>query len=202
MNPQKHPKIAVLASGNGSNFEAIVEAANEGHLTAKVVGLICNRPGAPVLERAARLGIPSSLIESKNFSGPGEWNAAMAGQLSSWEAQWVALAGFTGLIGTEILHRFPDRIVNSHPSLLPKYGGKGMYGARVHQAVLAAGESETGISIHLLNERFDEGPVVAQMRVPVQRGDTPETLATRVQAAERKFYPQVLQDLVTGRIKC
>lgn len=202
MNEKKLTKIAILASGNGSNFEALVDAAKLGVLTADIVGLICNKPGALVLERANRLGVPNSVFEAKTYPDSAAWNRDMAVKLAQWQAEWVVLAGFTGLIGPALLEKFPSRVVNSHPSLLPKYGGKGMYGLRVHAAVIAGGEKESGISIHLLNERFDEGPIVAQTRVPVHAGDTADSLAERVKAAERTFYPRVLQELVTGRIKC
>lgn len=198
---QKLPNVAILASGEGSNFEAIVTASQRGVLGGQIVGLLCNREATPVLARAARLKIPSRVVRVGDFPSPVHWNNAMLSQLHAWQAEWVVLAGFTGLIGLEILAKFPSRVVNSHPSLLPKYGGKGMYGARVHRAVIEAGESKSGITIHLLNERFDEGPVLAQKSVAVQPGDTPQTLAERIQAVERNFYPEVLQDLLTGRIK-
>lgn len=195
MSIEKLPKIAVLASGDGSNFEAIVRATQVRSLSAVIVGLICNIPGAQVLKRAEKLGVSFVILPAKG-------DREIADQLSRWSVDWVALAGFTGLIGPLVLEKFSGRIVNSHPSLLPRYGGKGMYGHRVHAAVLAGCEKETGVSIHLVNERFDEGRVLAQMRVPVMANDTQETLASRVQQVEHQFYPQVLQELVTGRIKC
>lgn len=194
-------KIAILASGDGSNFESIVAATRTGMLQSEVVGLISNRPTAKVLERAARLKITSQVLPVKNYASLEAWDVSMVGVLKKWQTDWVVLAGFTGLIGSEVLSAYPSRIVNSHPSLLPKFGGKGMYGSRVHEAVLNAGEVESGITVHLLNERFDEGPIVAQKRVPVQPGDTVESLAERIKLEERKFYPAVLQELLTGRIK-
>jgi phosphoribosylglycinamide formyltransferase-1 len=194
-------KLAVLASGEGSNFEALVEAARAGRLNAEIVGLLTNRESCGAITRAQRLKVPAKAILRSQFSSVEDWDAAIRDQLQKWKVDWVALAGFTGLIGPKVLQGFPDRVVNSHPSLLPKFGGKGMYGDKVHSAVLMAGEVETGITVHLLNEKFDEGPVVAQMRVQVQAGDTVGALAERVKIAERQFYPRVLQDLLTGRIK-
>lgn len=194
-------KMAVMASGDGSNFEAIVTAANSSRLDAEIVGLLVNREGCGALARADRLKIPSSVFSRIAYPSADAWNEAMKQQLLRWQAEWVVLAGFTGLIGSSILAEFHNRVVNSHPSLLPKFGGKGMYGSKVHAAVVAAGETETGVTIHLLNERFDEGPVVAQIKVPVQKSDSAETLAERVKTTERVFYPQVLQELLTGRIK-
>lgn len=194
-------RLAVLVSGEGTNFQAIAEAARSGRLSAEVVGLIANRKTAGGLERARRLSIPSALLERAAFPSISAWNAAMTEQLKSWRADWVVLAGFTGLVGKEILDAFPNRIVNSHPALLPKFGGKGMYGDHVHRAVVTAKETVSGISIHLVNERFDEGPVLAQKQVPVLPNDTAESLAERIKNEERKFFPAVLEDLLTGRIK-
>jgi len=153
------------------------------------------------LSRAERLKVPSATLARAQFSSPEEWNIAIRDQLKKWQAEWIILAGYTGLIGATILAAFPNRVVNSHPSLLPKFGGKGMYGDKVHAAVLQAKELETGITVHLLNERFDEGPIVAQTKVAIEANDTAESLAERVKSRERLFYPTVLQDLLTGRIK-
>jgi phosphoribosylglycinamide formyltransferase-1 len=194
-------KICIFASGDGSNFEAIVEAARSQRLYASVCGLIVNKHGIRALARAARLQIPAEVISRKDFGTAEDWNRALCKQAQAWQANWIVLAGFTGLIGSHLLQAYPNRIVNSHPSLLPKFGGKGMYGNNVHAAVVAAGEVESGITVHLLNERFDEGPILAQHRVALRPGDTAETLAERIKCEERKFYPEALQDLLTGRIK-
>lgn len=185
-------KIAVCASGEGSNFESIVIASRAGLLQAQVVGLICNNPKAQALERAGRLKIPVLVID-RNDDGQ------MLTQLEKWGAEWVALAGYLSLIGPEVLNKYPGRVVNLHPALLPKYGGKGMYGKRIHEAVLQAGDSETGVTVHLVDAEYDKGRILAQKKVPVQPGDTPERLAERVKQKERAFYPVVLNDLVTGR---
>jgi phosphoribosylglycinamide formyltransferase-1 len=194
-------KLAILASGEGTNFEAMVHAVRAGALQAEIVGLLTNRESCGAIDRAKKLKIPVEAITRGRFSSLELWDAALRDQLKKWQAEWVALAGFTGLIGPAVLKEFPNRVVNSHPSLLPKFGGKGMYGDKVHAAVIEASEVETGITIHLLNERFDEGPIVAQQRVPIAADDTTAQLAERVKTAERDFYPRVLQDLLTGRIK-
>lgn len=193
--------MAVLASGDGSNFEALVAATKAGTLHAEIVGLLTNREACGAIERAKRLNVPHVSFVRARFKSGVAWNEAMHAQLKNWQADWVILAGFTGLIGASILAEFPQRVVNSHPSLLPKFGGKGMFGHHVHAAVLAAKERETGVTIHLLNERFDEGPILAQAKVLVDPSDTPETLAEKVKTTERVFYPTVLQELLTGRIK-
>ncbi len=194
-------KIAVLASGEGSNFEAIVQATRSGILAAQVVGLVVNRPSAGALKRAERLHVPSMVINPREFSSPKDWDMKMAETLKKWQVDWVVLAGFLALIGPEVLKSYPNRIVNIHPALLPSFGGKGMYGQRVHEAVLAAGEKQSGITIHLVNEEYDRGPIVAQFKTPLGPDETVETLTARIHALEHEHYPRVLNDLITGRIK-
>lgn len=193
-------KLVVCASGDGSNFEAIVKATRDGALQAEVTGLIVNRGKIGVLDRAERLNVPRAILSPKDFPTRAEWDAAMAKRLQDWSADWVVLAGYLALIGPAVLAAFPGRIVNSHPALLPKFGGEGMYGDRVHEAVLQAGEPETGITIHTIDDVYDRGLILAQERVPVLPGDTPATLAARVKSRETAFYPKVLNDLITGRI--
>jgi phosphoribosylglycinamide formyltransferase-1 len=193
-------RIVVCASGEGSNFEALVEAARSGRLAAEIVGLVTNRREIGAIRRAERLGVPVAVLAPKTFATPAEWDKAMAEQLGLWSADWVVLAGFLALVGPEVLRRFPRRVVNSHPALLPKFGGPGMYGDRVHAAVVAAGERESGVTIHVIDEIYDHGPILAQTKVEVLPDDTPERLAARVKSREVSFYPKVLNDLLTGRI--
>jgi phosphoribosylglycinamide formyltransferase-1 len=195
------PKIVVCASGEGTNFEAIVRASREGGLKAEIAGLISNRKGIGALGRARLLSVPQKILSPRDYALRSDWDRDMVRQLESWKADWVVLAGFLALIGPQVLARFPGRIVNSHPALLPKFGGEGMYGDRVHEAVLKAGESETGITIHTIDGEYDRGMILAQDRVTVEKGDTAATLAEKVKAREVSFYPKVLNDLVTGRIK-
>lgn len=195
------PKIVVCASGEGTNFEAIVQASREGRLKAEIAGLIANRKGIGALERARQLGVRQKILNPRDYAARSDWDRDMVGQMEAWGADWIVLAGFLALIGPQVLERFPGRIVNSHPALLPKFGGEGMYGDRVHEAVLKAGEAETGITIHTIDSEYDRGVILAQERVRVESGDTTATLADRVKAREVLFYPKVLNDLVTGRIK-
>lgn len=195
------PRLVVLASGSGSNFEAIVEASLNKTLHARIAGLICNKEGALVLQRAERLEVPVRTINRKSFATSSAWNAAIRDQLIEWSADWVALAGYTGLIGSEVLKAFPNRIINIHPSLLPKFGGKGMYGDFVHEAVIAANEKRSGVTVHLIDDEYDKGPIVAQHEVEIPAGCTAQSLAELIKSEERKFYPKVLNDLLTGRIK-
>jgi phosphoribosylglycinamide formyltransferase 1 len=192
-------KIAVCASGGGTNFEALVNAVRAGQLQADIVGLITNRSAAGVLERALRLKIPTKVLSPKSFGDRVEWDQAMVNQLKDWKADWVVLAGFLALIGPQVLARFPGHIVNSHPALLPKFGGEGMYGDRVHAAVLKAGDTESGVTIHKIDAVYDQGAIVAQERVAVLPDDDLASLRERVKALEISMYPRVLNDLVKGR---
>jgi phosphoribosylglycinamide formyltransferase-1 len=193
-------KIAVLASGEGSNFEAIARATRSGALKAQIIGLIANRDKIGALGRARSFGIESAVIPPKLFSDRAHWDQAMAQQLREWGAEWVVLAGFLALLGPRVLAAYPGRIINSHPALLPKYGGPGMYGDRVHAAVVGAGEKETGITFHLVDEIYDHGKILVQDKIPVLQSDTVETLAARLKARENELYPQVLADLLSGRL--
>ena len=194
------PKIVICASGQGTNFEAIVSACREGRLKAEVTGLLSNRRAIGAIGRAKLLGIPHKVLLPRDFRDRAEWDQAMTAQATEWGADWIVLAGFLALIGPKFLQRFPNRIVNSHPALLPKFGGEGMYGDRVHEAVIQAGELQTGITIHLIDGEYDRGKILAQERVEVVPGDTAAHLAQRLKAREIVFYPKVLNDLVTGRI--
>lgn len=193
------PRIAVFASGDGSNFEALVAASRDGRLVADIVGLVANRAEIGALERARRLQVPFAVVNSKEHTAEA-WDQAVLLILRRWGAEWVALAGFLSLIGPQILNAYPDRIVNVHPALLPKFGGPGMYGMRVHKAVLAAGAKESGITIHLVNAEYDRGRILAQAKVAVAEMRDPEVLAAAVRALEHEHYPRVLNDLVWGRL--
>lgn len=194
------PRLVICASGEGTNFEAIVQATRSGLLAAEVAGLIVNREGTGAAQRAASLGVPVRTLIPKNFDDRSRWDGAMAEQLRQWGADWVVLAGFLTLVGGQVLRAFPGRVVNSHPALLPRFGGEGMYGDRVHAAVLAAGARETGVTVHLVDPEYDRGRILLAERVEVLPGDTVDTLSARVKACENRFYPRVLNDLVCGRI--
>jgi phosphoribosylglycinamide formyltransferase-1 len=198
MNPP--PKIAVLASGEGTNFQAIVEAAQRGDLKAQIAGLITNRAGVGALERAQKLGIPSQILDPKKFSGRDEWDSAVVKTLQGWNTDWVVLAGFLVLVGPKVLKAYPERVVNVHPALLPRFGGPGMYGMRVHQAVLEAGAVESGITVHLVDLEYDRGRIVAQVKISLNGIASSEALAAKIQELEHRNYPRVLNDLVWGRL--
>lgn len=193
-------RIAVLASGEGSNFEALVNASREGILEGQIVGLITNRKGIPALDRAQRLNIPYAAITPKSFSQRSEWDSQVLKTLQEWKTEWVVLAGFLTLIGPQVLEAYRDRVVNIHPALLPKFGGDGMYGSRVHDAVVSSGANETGITVHLVSAEYDRGRILAQYKIPVQPGESASSVASRVRELEHRYYPRVLNDLVRGRI--
>ena len=182
-------RIAVLASGSGTNAERLVRHFAE-HPRMRVALIGCDRPGAGVLQRAWDLGVPSLL-----FSGKELRDGTVQQELVGQGIGLVVLAGFLRLVPSALVGAFPDRIVNIHPALLPAYGGKGMYGRHVHEAVLAAGEPESGITVHLVNEHYDEGEHLFQARCPVLPDDTPDSLAVRIHELEHRHYPQVVEKL-------
>ena len=183
--------IAILASGSGSNAQRISEYFT-GHPTVRVKLILSNNPGAYVLTRALSLGIPSEVFNRDSFYNSDD----ILRMLKQYNISFIVLAGFLWLIPLSILEAFPGRIVNIHPALLPKYGGKGMYGQKVHEAVIKAGDRESGISIHYVNEHYDEGDIIFQARCPVMPDDTAESLAGRIHELEYEHYPRVIEGVV------
>jgi phosphoribosylglycinamide formyltransferase-1 len=195
-------RLAVFASGSGSNFQAILEAVAAGTLPAEVVLCVSNKPTAYALERAAAHGVPTAVLDprSSEFTGEDDYTARLLETLARHRVNFIALAGYMQKIPVAVVGAFRGRILNIHPALLPRFGGKGMYGKHVHRAVLDAGEGESGATVHLVDEEFDTGPIVLQRRVPVQAGDTPETLAARVLTVEHRLYPEALRLFAEHRI--
>lgn len=183
-------KLAILASGTGTNAERITQYFAE-KKTAEVKLIITNKEGAGVIERAERLNVPCHVVSSKEFK---EGKALQV--LKEYDVDFIILAGFLLMVPDDILHNYPNRIVNIHPSLLPKYGGKGMYGLRVHEAVLASGDTESGITIHHVNEHYDQGAIILQAKCPVLPDDTPDTLASRVHQLEYEHFPIAIENLL------
>lgn len=178
-------KLAILASHEGTTLQAVLDACASGVLAMQPVLVVSNNKESGALRRARVAGVPALHMMGSD--------AALCDALISAEADLVLCAGYMKPIGSSVLSMFEGRIFNTHPSLLPKFGGKGMFGRHVHEAVLAAGESKSGATFHLVTERYDEGLILAQCRVPVARDDTPETLAARVQSAERLQVVRVFQ---------
>jgi len=193
-------KIGVLASHGGSNMQAIIDRIEAGELDARVVVIISNNSGSGAIERAQRHDLPWRHISGKTHPGPDGEDRAIHAALTDTGAEVVVLAGYMKKIGPRTLDTFRGRILNIHPALLPKHGGKGMYGIHPHESVLAAGDSESGATVHAVDEHYDHGPVLRQRRVPVLADDTPETLQQRVLAEEHVIYVEVLADIVDGKI--
>lgn len=185
-------KIAVAASGGGSNFQALIDACREGRLKADICGLIVSSAKAGAVSRAEKAGIPYIVLSKTEKQDAKLLEGRMLEQLRIWDCELLALAGFLLKIPDGVIDAYPNRILNIHPSLLPDYGGKGFYGLHVHRAVVQAGEKKSGCSVHIVDKAFDEGPVLARKIVPVEPDDTPETLAARILAEEHRLYPAVI----------
>ena len=179
-------RVAVLVSGGGTNLQALLDALHDSPI-AQVTRVISNRPDAGALERARRAGVPTTVLRDAN--DPAELQSALAG------AQLVVLAGYLKLVHSSVVARFRGRMINVHPALLPAFGGPGMYGPRVHEAVLASGAKESGATVHYVDEAFDRGDIIAQEKVRIEPGDTPDTLAGRVLEAEHRLLPRVVLEL-------
>ena len=186
-------RIAAFASGRGSNLEALFEALAD-RADAAIVLVASDRADAPALERARRRGVPTAVV-------PPEAESSIVDLLERERVDWIVLAGYLKRIPPDVVRRWRNRILNIHPALLPAHGGRGMYGERVHRAVLAAGDTRTGASVHLVDEEYDRGPVVARREVPVLPGDTPATLAARVLEVEHRLLPEVILAAIEGRIR-
>jgi phosphoribosylglycinamide formyltransferase 1 len=193
-------RLGILASHGGSNMQAIVDASRRGVLPAEVVVVISNNAGSQAAARAAREGIPFHHLSGVTHPEFEQLDDGIAGVLSGAGVDLVVLAGYMKKVGPRTIERFPNRIVNIHPALLPKFGGVGMYGIRVHQAVLDAGDARTGVTVHLVDQEYDRGPVVAQCEVAVKEGDDVETLAARVLEREHAFYVETLCRIASGEL--
>jgi len=191
--------LGFLASHGGSNMQAIMDACKSGRLSAKPCVVISNNSDSMVLQRARNEGIPSYHISSVTHPGPLE-DREILRTLKHHGVDTVILAGYMKMLGPAILQAYRGRILNIHPALLPRFGGKGMYGKRVHEAVLAAGEKVTGVSIHVVDENYDTGPIINQCLVPVHEGDTVDSLAERVLKHEHALYVETLQKIAEGSI--
>ena len=188
-------RIAVLISGGGTNLQALIDAIHAGSIPATITRVISNRPGAGGLERAARAGIAAEVIDHQTFSSRADYDRALAGRLDDVQPDLVVLAGFMRILGDAFVDRFPGRLINIHPSLLPAYRG-----LRTHERALEAGEHRHGCSVHYVIPELDAGPVIAQAAVAIQPDDTADTLARRVQSMEHRLYPEVVRWIAEGRV--
>ncbi len=197
MRPVSKIKIAMLASDNGTNVANFIEYFKL-HDIIEISLVISNNPDAYVLKRAANSKTPHLVIRKD------EWNDRdhVMGLFKLSEIDFIVLAGYLLLIPEYLIEEYPNRIVNIHPALLPKYGGKGMYGAIVHQKVIAAGENKSGITIHVVSKDYDKGKILFQAKTKISDGETPETLATKIQKLEYEHYPRVVESLILEEVLC
>lgn len=191
--------LAVFASGGGSNLQSIINEIESGKLDARVAFVLSNNSGAGALERARKHHIPAIHFSTKTCPDPVEYEKNMAALLREHHAECIILAGYMKMVPHRIVRDFRGRILNIHPSLLPKFGGQGMFGMNVHSAVVAAGEKESGATVFFVTEEYDAGPVLLQDRVALQPGDTPEEVAARVLEIEHRLYPEAIRRLLDGR---
>lgn len=193
-NPAPSMRVAIYASGSGSNAETIMEAARTGDLPATVAVCVTNRRTAGVVNRAQRFQVDVEVIEDPADA------EAMLRILSSYDVDAIALAGYLRRVPSEVVAAYRHRILNIHPALLPSFAGKGMFGIRLHRAVIESGVRWSGATIHIVDEEYDTGPIVLQVPVPVYQHDTPESLAERVLEVEHHLYPIALRLLAQGRL--
>ncbi len=196
----KKLQLGFLASHKGTNMQAIIDACTQGRLRAKPRTVICNNSQSGAMAHARRHGIPAHHLSSHTHPNPDELDQAILQTLQRYGVDIAVLAGYMKRLGPKTLTAYRGRILNIHPALLPKFGGKGSYGVAVHKAVLAAGETESGATVHLVNEEYDQGAILAQAKVPVRPDDTPAILAARVLAQEHVLYPETLQKIAAGEI--
>lgn len=193
--------VAVFGSGRGSNFAAIVNAIEDRRLSGvRIAVVISNNSGAGILEIARTRQIPAVHISQKQYADGVQYHAALLRILEEHGADFIVLAGYMKRVPDGIIQRYRNRIINIHPALLPKFGGAGMYGMRVHEAVIEAGEKYSGATVHLVDEEYDRGAIVLQKRVAVTSNDTPESLAARVLAIEHEILPSALRLFAEGKI--
>lgn len=194
------PRIAIFASGTGTTAEAVITACQSGRIPAEAVLVIGNNSTAEAFTRAARLDVPTRHLSSHTHPGPEGLDAAILNALRTVAATHLVLAGYMKKLGPRTLEAFPGRIFNTHPALLPAFGGRGMYGRHVHQAVLESGVAISGATVHHVEAEYDTGPIIAQVEVAVSTTDTVDTLAARVQKAERELLVQSLATIVEQRV--
>ncbi len=193
-------KLLFFASHGGSNMQAIIDAIREGRLDARACAVISNNSGSGAIERAMNEGIPHFHISVKTHPNPRDLDEAIMDIIDRYRIDTICLAGYMKKLSPEIIRYVNGRVLNIHPALLPKFGGHEMYGIKVHEAVLASGETVSGASIHLVDEVYDHGKILAQREVPVMPGDTADTLATRVLEVEHVIYAETLQKIAMGEI--
>ena len=183
-------KISIFVSGNGTNLQRIAEYF-QNNPDVEIVNVVCNNPKAYAIERAKNLGIPVRMVTRQAFKSP-----EFTEEMSALDLDLIVLAGFLWKIPSGLIEAYPNKIINIHPALLPKYGGKGFYGEHVHEAVVAAKEAFSGITIHYVNENYDDGAIIFQARVALEEGETPDSLAAKIHGLEQEHFPVVIAHLL------
>ncbi len=194
-------QLGFLASHRGTNLQAILDACKTGRLQARPRVIISNNSDSGALQRAREADVPAVHLSTYTHPEPGALDGAILAILQEYGVEVVCLAGYMKRLGARTLAAYRGRVLNIHPSLLPKFGGRGFYGEVVHRAVLAAGERETGATVHLVDKEYDHGQVLDQVRVPVESGDSVETLSSQVLQQEHRLYVRTLQRIVSGEIE-
>jgi phosphoribosylglycinamide formyltransferase-1 len=192
-------RIGVLVSGGGTNLQALIDASEKGFFAAEIGVVISNKAGVFALERASQHGIPAVVIDHRQFGSVTEFTAAIIAALKEYQIDLVCLAGFLRILDPLFFLTYRNRVLNIHPALLPAFGGKGMYGHHVHEAVLRSGAKFSGATVHFVTAEPDAGPIVAQGIVAVAEEDTPDTLAERVLQVEHQIYPEAVKFVLEGR---
>lgn len=194
--------IALFASGRGSNFEAILSAIRNGFLpNTDIAVVISNNADAGALSTARSNNIPAVHLSRKQFASDEEFVSSLLGALGTWNVNFIVLAGYMKKVDPAIVRKFRNRILNIHPALLPKYGGSGMYGMHVHEAVLRNNESISGATVHVVDEEYDRGPIVLQKSVEISPNETPVSLAEKILNVEHEIYPRAIRLFAEGKIK-
>lgn len=192
--------IVVFASGSGSNFQSLIEATLTGQIPGVITGLITDRENILAIDRAKKHNIPVEILNPSSFDNEEIYSTTLLKTLDRFDTDLIALAGYLKKIPSSIISNYQNRILNIHPSLLPKYGGKGFYGKRVHQAVIENNEAESGCTVHLVTEIYDDGPVLGQSKIMLAEDETADSLAKKVLALEHKLYPQVISDFLKTNV--
>jgi formyltetrahydrofolate-dependent phosphoribosylglycinamide formyltransferase len=194
--------VFVSGLGRGSNLQAIIDACAAGKIDAEVAAVIGTRTESPAMDRAREAGVPAVVVSPRKYEGDSDaYGTALMRQLERFDVQLICLAGFMLKLPPAVVDRYRDRILNVHPALLPFFGGQGMYGENVHQAVLESGMKVSGATVHLVDEQYDSGPIVVQDTVRIEEGDTPATLAARVLPVEHRLYVKAISLFAEGRIE-
>jgi len=188
-------QLAIFASGNGTNAENICQYFSN-HSNIKIELLVCNKPNATVIERLAKFNVPNTIINKNDFKNPDN----LLSIFKKHNINFIVLAGFLWLLPAALIERYAGKIINIHPALLPAYGGKGMYGNKVHESVINANEKFSGITIHYVNEKYDEGAIIFQKKVELIDQETAESLAKKIHQLEYECYPKIVEEILTKNV--